>query len=147
MSGCVFFLTWPSHQTVASKILLGCTVCLSYRWIPSVVFIHVQFFYDTHTDALFIKVYNSHYFLYHSKGMAIFLEMLHKFWGGTVIYKRKLMFCKSLSETSSSPVNICLTAIQTCKSVHTSGEVFVIIVVSFFLGFRYFSTPGVNRYW
>ena len=57
------------------------------------------------------------------------------------------MFCKSLIETSSSLVNTCPTAIQTCKSVYTTGEVFVIIVVHFFLGLRYFSTPAVNRDW
>jgi len=74
-------------------------------------------------DTLFVEVYDLHYVLYHSKGTAIFLEMLHKFWGGIVIYKRKLVFCKSLSETSSSLFSICLTAIRTCKSVHTNGEV------------------------
>jgi hypothetical protein len=31
--------------------------------------------------------------------------------------------------------------------VHITGEVFVINVVSFFLGLRYFSTPAVNRDW
>lgn len=60
---------------------------------------------------------------------------------------RKLVFCKSLIETSSSLVNTCPTAIRTCKSAYTTGEVFVIIVVRFFLDLRYFSTPAINRDW
>jgi hypothetical protein len=38
MGGCVVYKLWPSPLTIASKILLGCMVCLSFDWLSCVLY-------------------------------------------------------------------------------------------------------------